>query len=45
MKKLIAILCTLCFAFISNAQENEDITSLKEDAEKGEVGAQCHILK
>ena len=43
MKKLITILCILCFAFISNAQENEDITSLKEDAEKGEVGAQFKL--
>ena len=43
MKKLIAILCILCFAFISNAQENEDITSLKEDAEKGEAGAQLKL--
>ena len=43
MKKLITILCILCFAFISNAQENEDITSLKEDAEKGVVEAQFKL--
>ena len=43
MKKLIVILCALCFTFISNAQENEDIASLKEDAEKGEVEAQLKL--
>ena len=43
MKKLIVILCALCFTFISNAQENEDMTSLKEDAEKGEVEAQLKL--
>ena len=43
MKKIIAILCTLCFTFISNAQENEDIASLKDDAVKGEVGAQLKL--
>ena len=43
MKKLIVILCALCFTFISNAQENEDMTSLKEDSEKGEVEAQLKL--
>ena len=43
MRKLIVILCALCFTFISNAQENEDMTSLKEDAEKGEVEAQLKL--
>lgn len=43
MRKVIVILCSLCFTFISNAQENEDIASLKENAEKGEVGAQLKL--
>lgn len=43
MRKLIVILCALCFTFISNAQENEDMTSLREDAEKGEAEAQLKL--